>query len=192
MPHITAQCPTTLPSAAQRCPAPRAPPSAPERHPAPKTDSRFAHGCRIPHVNAAYRIYVSNSAYTRWTSPFDAYNRPTNNDLRNATARLRPNRSQPASGLNALSPTQGPNPSARLGPKHPRPGSTQNRLQLASARDAKIFNPSISERNSVASCPRTLFPAASRGGEKVARPPLPGDTVTIPPLTPLLAGSPIS
>src|SRR4029453_16028544 len=49
-----------------------------------------------------------------------------------------------------------------------------------------------SARYLVTSWPRTLLPAASSGGEKVARPPLPGDTVTMPPLTPLLPGIPIS
>ena len=38
--------------------------------------------------------------------------------------------------------------------------------------------------------PRTLLPASSSGGENVPTPPLPGDTVTRPPLTPLLPGRP--
>ena len=44
----------------------------------------------------------------------------------------------------------------------------------------------------VTSWPRTLLPAGSRRGENVASPPLPGETVTTPPLTPLLPGTPIS
>lgn len=36
--------------------------------------------------------------------------------------------------------------------------------------EAKRFNPSASERNCAVSCPRTLLPASSRGGEKVASP----------------------
>ena len=40
--------------------------------------------------------------------------------------------------------------------------------------------------------PRTLLPAPSSGGEKSPTPPLPGDTVTMPPLTPLFPGSPTS
>ena len=60
------------------------------------------------------------------------------------------------------------------------------------ASEANRFSPSRSARNLVTSWPRTLLPAASSGGEKVARPPLPGDTVTMPPLTPLLPGIPIS
>jgi hypothetical protein len=38
----------------------------------------------------------------------------------------------------------------------------------------------------------TLLPAASSGGAKVPRPPLPGETVTMPPPIPLLPGSPMS
>ena len=60
------------------------------------------------------------------------------------------------------------------------------------ASEAKRLSPSRSARYLVTSWPRTLLPAASRGGEKVASPPLPGDTVTMPPLTPLLPGIPIS
>ena len=37
-------------------------------------------------------------------------------------------------------------------------------------------------------CPRTLLPAASSGGENVPRPPLPGDTVTMPPGDPAFPG----
>ena len=54
------------------------------------------------------------------------------------------------------------------------------------------MRPSASERYLVMRCPRTLLPAASSGGENVPRPPLPGDTVTMPPLTPLLPGRPMS
>src|SRR5215218_1882872 len=47
-------------------------------------------------------------------------------------------------------------------------------------------------RNRATSCPRTLFPVASNGGANVAKPPLPGETVTIPPPTPLFPGRPTS
>ena len=58
--------------------------------------------------------------------------------------------------------------------------------------EANRLSPSASERYLVMSCPRTLLPAASSGGENVPRPPLPGDTVTMPPATPLLPGRPTS
>ena len=48
------------------------------------------------------------------------------------------------------------------------------------------------ERNLATSWPFTLFPAPSSGGAKVPNPPFPGETVTIPPLIPLLPGSPMS
>ena len=55
--------------------------------------------------------------------------------------------------------------------------------------DAKRLSPSASERSLVTSCPRTLYPALSRGGEYVPRPSFPGETVTMPPPTPLFPGS---
>ena len=58
--------------------------------------------------------------------------------------------------------------------------------------ETKMSSPSRRERNRAASCPRTLFPAASSGGANVPRPPLPGATVTMPPPIPLFPGSPIS
>src|ERR1700749_4502144 len=58
--------------------------------------------------------------------------------------------------------------------------------------EAKRLRPSASERYLVMRCPRTLLPASSSGGENVPRPPLPGDTVTMPPATPLLPGRPTS
>ena len=66
--------------------------------------------------------------------------------------------------------------------------------QPPAAMDADVnrFSPSRSDRNRVASRPRTLFPAASRRGENVARAPLPGATVMMSPLTPLLPGRPTS
>src|SRR5512132_858664 len=48
------------------------------------------------------------------------------------------------------------------------------------------------DRNLATNCPLTLLPALSSGGANVPRPPLPGETVTIPPPIPLLPGSPIS
>src|SRR4029453_5281056 len=60
------------------------------------------------------------------------------------------------------------------------------------AADANTFSPSRADISLVSSAPRTLLPAWSGRGENVPRPPLPGDTVTMPPLTPLLPGSPIS
>src|SRR6185369_8676673 len=50
--------------------------------------------------------------------------------------------------------------------------------------------PSAFETSVIAFCERTLFPAASSGGENAAMPNLPGDTAMIPPPTPLLAGRP--
>ena len=52
--------------------------------------------------------------------------------------------------------------------------------------------PSRADRKRATSCPRTLLPAMSSRGENVPIPPLPGETVTIPPPIPLLAGSPTS
>src|SRR5688572_31734925 len=51
--------------------------------------------------------------------------------------------------------------------------------------------PSAFEIAAMARCPRTLFPAASSGGDTTAMPNLPGDTAINPPPTPLLAGSPV-
>jgi hypothetical protein len=56
----------------------------------------------------------------------------------------------------------------------------------------KMSSPSARDRNRAASCPRTLFPAASSGGANVASPPLPGATVMIPPPIPLFTGWPTS
>jgi hypothetical protein len=64
-------------------------------------------------------------------------------------------------------------------------------LQTAGTEENR-FRPSASERYLVTPWPRTLLPATSSGGENVPTPPLPGDTVTIPPLTPLLPGRPMS
>src|SRR5918993_1992290 len=63
-------------------------------------------------------------------------------------------------------------------------------LGFSAGSEVKRLRPSRSDTNFVTSWPRTLLPAASSGGEKVARPPLPGETVTMPPLTPLLPGIP--
>src|SRR5262249_35783789 len=52
--------------------------------------------------------------------------------------------------------------------------------------------PNRCDRNLATSCPLTLFPALSSGGANVPRPPLPGETVTMPPPIPLLPGSPMS
>src|SRR6516162_2856492 len=65
-------------------------------------------------------------------------------------------------------------------------------LHHAAGLEANRFNPSRSERNFVASWPLMLFPASSNKGEKVPMPALPGAMVTMPPLTPLLPGSPTS
>jgi len=46
--------------------------------------------------------------------------------------------------------------------------------------------------DSATGCPFTLFPAPSNGGAKVPSPPFLGETVTIPPLIPLLPGNPMS
>ncbi len=53
------------------------------------------------------------------------------------------------------------------------------------------FPPSARDTSAIARCARTLFPAASSGGEMAAIPNLPGDTAMSPPPTPLLAGSPV-
>src|SRR5437879_4237480 len=58
--------------------------------------------------------------------------------------------------------------------------------------DANRLSPSVLDRCRAASCPRTLFPAWSRSGENVPRPPLPGDTATVPPAIPLFPGTPTS
>ena len=58
--------------------------------------------------------------------------------------------------------------------------------------ETNMSNPRLWDRNLATSCPLTLLPAASSGGAKVPRPPLPGETVTIPPPMPLLPGSPMS
>src|SRR6202042_2234880 len=71
------------------------------------------------------------------------------------------------------------------------PGNAFGRDQVKGA-EANRLSPSASERYLVMCCPRTLLPAASSGGENVPRPPLPGDTVTMPPATPLLPGRPTS
>ena len=52
----------------------------------------------------------------------------------------------------------------------------------------KRSRPSGRESSVAARTPRTLLPAASRGGEKCSRPPLPGETVTIPPPMALYSG----
>ena len=51
--------------------------------------------------------------------------------------------------------------------------------------------PSAFEIEAIARCARTLLPAASSGGETTAMPNFPGETATMPPPTPLLAGSPV-
>ena len=48
------------------------------------------------------------------------------------------------------------------------------------------------DRNLATSFPLTLCPALSSGGANVPSPPLPGETVTIPPLIPLFPGRPMS
>ncbi len=60
------------------------------------------------------------------------------------------------------------------------------------ALDANRSSPSLRERSRATSCPLTLLPAESSGGANVPSPPFPGDTVTIPPPIPLLAGRPTS
>jgi hypothetical protein len=52
--------------------------------------------------------------------------------------------------------------------------------------------PNLWERNLATSWPLTLLPALSSGGAKVPIPPLPGETVTMPPPIPLLPGRPMS
>ena len=86
--------------------------------------------------------------------------------------------------------------SARTGRDHghvpPRAGVPRAQPGVTGS-DAKRLSPSASASRRVSSWPRTLLPAASSGGEKRAeRRPCPGDTVTMPPLTPLLPGRPTS
>jgi len=92
--------------------------------------------------------------------------------------RLRPS----GRGHRAGPPPAAPNASAR--PADPS-------CQPAGA-DRKRSRPSRRARNRATSWPLTLFPATSSGGAKVPRPPLPGETVTMPPPMPLLPGSPTS
>src|SRR5919108_2259589 len=62
----------------------------------------------------------------------------------------------------------------------------------ASGCETSRSRPSRCDRNLATNCPLTLLPALSSGGANVPSPPLPGDTVTIPPPMPLLPGSPMS
>src|SRR6185312_6734192 len=57
-------------------------------------------------------------------------------------------------------------------------------------RARKRFEDVSFTKDSIARCPRTLLPASSSGGEKVAIPNWPGTTAMMPPPTPLLAGTP--
>jgi hypothetical protein len=69
-------------------------------------------------------------------------------------------------------------------------GVASSPLSQASAFDTNRSIPNRWDRNLATSCPLTLFPAPSSGGAKVPSPPYPGETVTMPPLIPLLPGSP--
>src|SRR5215210_7148076 len=64
--------------------------------------------------------------------------------------------------------------------------------RASSASVAKTCSPRRSEISLHTLMPRALLPCASRSGEKTPMPPLPGTTTRIPPLTPLLAGTPMS
>ena len=68
----------------------------------------------------------------------------------------------------------------------------RRRADQASGFERNRSSPSCCERNFATSWPLTLLPAASSGGANVPRPPLPGETVTMPPPIPLLPGSPMS
>ena len=57
-------------------------------------------------------------------------------------------------------------------------------------RDANTLPPRRWIMASTARCPRTLFPAGSSGGENVPIAKRPGTTATMPPPTPLFAGTP--
>ena len=70
------------------------------------------------------------------------------------------------------------------------PGSPVHSAESGAEMSRSI--PSRAERKRATSCPLTLLPAASSGGANVPIPPLPGETVTIPPPMPLLAGRPTS
>src|SRR3954451_16506198 len=65
-------------------------------------------------------------------------------------------------------------------------------LDQSSGCDTNRSIPSRCDRNFAANCPFTLLPAASSGGANVPKPPLPGDTATIPPPMPLFPGNPMS
>ena len=54
--------------------------------------------------------------------------------------------------------------------------------------DTKRSMPSRWDKNFATSWPLTLLPAVSRGGANVPKPPLPGETVTMPPPIPLFPG----
>ncbi len=71
-------------------------------------------------------------------------------------------------------------------PERARPSAHSSGLEANRSR------PSRPDRKRAASCPLTLLPAASSGGANVPSPPLPGETVTIPPPIPLLPGRPTS
>ena len=73
-----------------------------------------------------------------------------------------------------------------------RRGEDQERASHCSGFDTNRSSPRLWESNLAASWPLTLFPAASRRGANVPRPPLPGATVTMPPPIPLLPGRPTS
>ena len=95
-----------------------------------------------------------------------------------------PLRDRPVGGLDAV--LRGLVPA-----RHPaRAGLTRAPLSPGAEMSRSI--PSRAERNRATSWPLTLLPAASSGGANVPIPPLPGETVTIPPPMPLLAGSPTS
>ena len=54
--------------------------------------------------------------------------------------------------------------------------------------ETKRSIPKLCDKYLATSCPLTLLPASSSGGANVPRPPLPGETVTMPPPIPLLPG----
>src|SRR5262249_41311616 len=71
-------------------------------------------------------------------------------------------------------------------------GGGENRPLQTSGVETNRSMPSRCVKNRAASCPLMVVPAASSGGAKLPSPPLPGETVTMPPPMPLLPGRPMS
>ena len=111
-------------------------------------------------------------------SPFSRFNQ-RRNDQR--LSRIRAVASDGRSGPLTRQHGKGPPVACRFCPTLPGVGTEVSRL-----RRIRRDNAAVTRR------PCTLLPATSSGGENVPRPPLPGDSVTMPPPTPLFPGRPMS